>query len=106
MTPLTISDIFFIIVIFQLLFIGLFLFIHEKGRRVSNYLLGSFFLSIALNLLDSFLVIKKFYVGHPIRVGWGICFPVLYGPLLYLYTQSILYRNFSLTGRKWLHFLP
>jgi AraC-like DNA-binding protein len=103
---LSISDIFFIIVIFQLLFISLFLFTHPKGKRISHWILGSFFLSISLNLLDSFLVLRGSYRGHPAWAGWGICFPVLYGPLLYLYTQSILLRNFLLKGTRWLHFLP
>src|SRR6516162_713376 len=100
------SDIFFVLVIFQLFFISFFLFSHKKGRRLSNGLLGFFFLSIGLNLLDSFMVLKKAWTVSPLLVGWGICLPLLFGPLLYLYAQSILYKDFELKGRKWIHFLP
>ncbi|MFI5155797.1 MAG: helix-turn-helix domain-containing protein [Chitinophagales bacterium] len=100
------SEILFVLVIIQLFFICFFLFSHNKGRRTSNLLLGFFFLSISLNLLDSFLVLKKVWLTNPNLVGWGICMPLLFGPLLFLYTESILYKDFRLYGRKWLHFLP
>ena len=100
------SDIFFALVIFQLLFLSLFLISNKKGKRLSNLLLGFFFLSIGLNLLDSFLVLKKAWTFSPLLVGWGICLPLLFGPLLYLYAQSILFKDFELKGKKWLHLLP
>ena len=43
----SLSDTFFVIVIFQLLFTSVFLFTHQKGRRISNTLLGAFFLFLA-----------------------------------------------------------
>lgn len=100
------SDIFFVVLIFQLLFISLFLFIHKKGKRIGNRLLGFFFLSICLNLVDNFLMLKKVYFSYPALATWGGCLPLLFGPLLYLYSQSVLYKDFSLSGRKWLHFVP
>lgn len=69
-------------------------------------LLATFFLSISLNLADSFLVLKKAYLPNPSLVGWGICMPLLFGPLLYLYTESILYKDFKFSKNKWVHFLP
>ncbi|MFI5152333.1 MAG: helix-turn-helix domain-containing protein [Chitinophagales bacterium] len=101
-----ISDIFFILVIFQLLFISFFLFTYNKGKKISNILLGSFFLSICLNLIDVFLMMKKVYFSNPSLAGWGNCLPLLFGPLLYLYTQAVLIENFRFNTRKWLHFLP
>src|SRR5580765_7767478 len=102
----SLPDILFIIVIFQLLFIAVFLFTHEKGKRISNIILAVFFLSISLNLADSFLVLKKVYLNNPALVGWSICMPLLFGPLLYLYTQSVLYKDFKFSKRKWIHLLP
>jgi len=102
----TVADIFFIIVIFQLFFTGIFLFTHSKGKKVSNRLLGAFFISVCLNLTDNFLFLRKVYLLHPLWVSWGICLPLLFGPLLYLYTRSILFRDFSISGKIWLHFLP
>jgi AraC-like DNA-binding protein len=102
----SLSDILFIIVIFQLLFTAFFLFTHKKAGRISNGLLGALFLAICLNLADNFLLIKRFYFSYPSLALWSVWMLLLFGPLLYLYTQSILFRDFSLSGRKWLHFLP
>ncbi len=100
------ADILFVIVIFQLLFTSLFLFTHRGGRRSSNGLLGTFFLVIGLNLMDNLLLIKGVYTAHPGFAIWSVWLLLLFGPLLYLYTQSILYRDFRLSLRKCLHFLP
>lgn len=102
----SIAAIFFIIVIFQLLLISIFLFTHDKGSRLSNGLLGAFFLSICLNLSDSFLVLQKVHEYNPNLIGWGSCIPLLFGPLLFLYTQSVLYKNFSFRLDRWKHFIP
>jgi AraC-like DNA-binding protein len=102
----SLSDTFFVIVIFQLLFTSVFLFTHQKGRRISNTLLGAFFLAICLNLADNLLLIKGVYSNQPSLALWSIWLLLLFGPLLYLYTQSVLYRDFSLSLVKWGHFLP
>lgn len=102
----SLPDVLFCIVIFQLLFTGSYLFIHPGNKRLSNLILGTFFLSIGLNLGDNFLVIKRVWLSDPYYVSWGICLPLLFGPLLYLYTQSVLYRTFTLSRKKWVHFLP
>jgi AraC-like DNA-binding protein len=99
-------DIFSVIVIFQLLFTSVFLFLRDKGKVISNVLLGAFFLSISLNLADRFLIIKNSYLPGPGFVMWGTCLPFLFGPLLYLYSESVLYKNFSMSRKKWVHFLP
>jgi AraC-like DNA-binding protein len=102
----SLPDILFVIVIFQLLFTSAFLFMHRGGRLVSNGLLGAFFLVIGLNLLDNLLLIKGVYAGHAGFGLWSVWLLLLFGPLLYLYTQSVLYRDFRLTARKGWHFLP
>lgn len=102
----SIAAIFFIIVIFQLLLISIFLFTHDKGKRLSNAILAAFFLSICLNLVDSFLVLQRVHEYNPNLVGWGSCLPLLFGPLLFLYTQSVLYKDFSMSLPRWRHFVP
>jgi AraC-like DNA-binding protein len=99
-------DILFVIVIFQLLFTSAFLFANRRGKAVSNGLLGIFFLVIGLNLLDNLLLIKGVYAGHEGFGLWSIWLLLLFGPLLYLYTQSVLYKDFRFTVRKGWHFLP
>jgi AraC-like DNA-binding protein len=100
------SNILFILIIFQLFFLSLFLLTHEKGKRVSNILLGSFFLSICLNLLDFFFLQIGYYSSNVELAGWGTCIPLLFGPLIYLYTKSIVYKDFSFRLKTSLHFLP
>ncbi len=100
------SDILFLLVLFLALFIAVFLYTSNKGKRTGNILLGSFFLAIALNLADSFLVLKKVYTGHPALGLWGSNLLLLCGPFLFFYTQSVIYKDFHLGGKKWQHFLP
>lgn len=103
---LSVTDILIIVVIFQLLFISFFLFTYDKGKRISLYLLGTFFLSFCLNLIDGFLLLNGVYFEYPSFALWASCMPLLYGPLLYLYGRSVLYSDFSLRSKTFLHFLP
>lgn len=100
------SDILFLLVLFLLLFISVFLFTSDKGKRISNILIGLFFLTICLNLIDSFLLIKQVYFQYPSWAGWGSCLLLLCGPLIYFYTQSVLFKDFHFTKKRALHFLP
>lgn len=103
---LTVTDILIIIVIFQLLFISFFLFTYDKGKRISLWLLGAFFLSFCLNLIDGFLLLSGVYFDYPSFALWASSMPLLYGPLLYLYARSVLYSDFAMRLLGFLHFLP
>ncbi|HXB31454.1 MAG TPA: helix-turn-helix domain-containing protein [Puia sp.] len=100
------TDILFILIIFQLLFLSLFLLTRKNGKPVSNILLGSFFLAICINLLDVFLLQQGFYSSNPQFAGLGSCLPLLFGPLIYFYTKSVVYKNFSPSSKNIYHFLP
>src|ERR1700679_2300854 len=100
---LDLTSILFVLIIFQLLFLSTFLFTQQKGKRISNWLLATFFLSIALNLLDVFLLMNRAYSSCPALAGWGSCIPLVFGPLLYLYTRSVLEKK---SGFSWVHFVP
>src|SRR2546423_5374579 len=100
------SSILLALIIFQLLFLSSFLFTQEKGRKVSNILLGLFFLSISLNLLDVFFFRIGAYSSCPWLAGWGSCLPLLFGPFIYFYTESVLNKDFTITFKSWKYFLP
>jgi len=100
------TEVLILLVIFQLLFISFFLFSHQKGKRVSNRLLGVFFLSLCLNLVDSIFLLKRVYHAYPSWALWGSSMPLLYGPLMFLYVQSVVYKDFKLNSRRWMHFIP
>jgi len=72
----TATGILFSLLIFQLFFLSFFLFTQEKGRKVSHGLLGLFFLLMALNLLDVFLLMTGVYFPHPALAG---CSPIRVG---------------------------
>jgi hypothetical protein len=80
------SDILFILVLFLLQLIAVFLSTSDKGKRISNMLIGAFFLSLCLNLMDSFLLLKGFYFQYPAIALWGSALLLLCGPFIYLYT--------------------
>lgn len=103
---ISLSDILFVLVIFQMLFLSFFLFTQQKGKRISNTLLGCFFLSGSLNLLDVFLLMTGAYSANPYLAGWGSCLPLLFGPFIYFYTKSVLDKDFSFTFKNWKHFVP
>ncbi len=103
---ISLSNILFVLIIFQLFFLSLFILTQKKGKRVSHILLALFFLSICFNLLDVFLFETGVYLLMPQITGWGTCLPLLFGPLIYFYTKSVIFRNFSFTAKTWFHFLP
>ncbi len=102
---LSLTNILFVLMIFQLLFLSLFLFTQEKGKRISNILLGLFFLSISLNLLDYYLFNQDAYKRIPWLAGWGSCLPLLFGPFIYLYTRTVLFKDFFPDKKSRKHFL-
>ena len=103
---MNLTNLLFALIIFQLLFLSLFLFTRENGRRISNILLGSFFLTISLNLLDVFLLYMGTYSSIPQLAGWGSCLPLLFGPLIFFYTRSVLFKDSPVNKKSWLHLLP
>jgi hypothetical protein len=89
-------DILSIIVVFQLLFIAFFVFTHTKGKKISNVLLGSFFLSLGLNLGDGMLISSGAYQNFLQLAFIGNNFGFVFGPLLYFYTRSVIYKDYRL----------
>jgi AraC-like DNA-binding protein len=100
------TSILFALLIFQLLFLSIFLFTRTQGKRISNVLLGLFFLFIFLNLLDLFFLQLGIYAHFPQLAGWGSCLPLVFGPFIFLYTRSVVYQEFRISRKELLHFLP
>src|SRR5258706_15051931 len=103
---LRLTNVFFVISIFQLLLISIFLLTHDNGKKLSNLLLGSFFLSIALTLIGTFLQFNHVYNSHPSLAFWGSCLPLTFVPLLYLYVQSLFFSVFAFNWKKFRHSIP
>lgn len=103
---MTLRDILSAIVVFQLLLLAVFLFTHKKGKRISNLLLGGFFLSLCLNFTDGVLIFNNAYHDFPELAFIGNNFSLLFGPLLYLYTRSVIYQDFQLRSAVLWHAVP
>lgn len=89
----------------QAFLLATFLFL--KKRNVY----ANIILSILLTLLGVSCLLYAFnqveiYLKYPhlIRIGWGL--PLLFGPLLYFYTQSILNPVFKLSRKNLVHAYP
>jgi len=94
------------LILFQLALMALFLFTTKKGKTISNRLLGCFFLLLLLNIADGVLAFAGFYTTYPQLAHLEDGFVFLLGPILYFYTQSMVYKYFRLTKKHWLHFIP
>lgn len=89
-----------------MLFLFVFLVLHRKGKRLSNILLGSFFLAVCLNFIDGILIFHNAFDEHPGLAFIGNNFSLLFGPLLYLYTKSVIYKDFRISANDLLHGIP
>jgi len=94
------------LITFQLLFVGIFLITHKKGNRRNNILLGTLFILIAWNIggltLQMNGVVLKWEFLQMIDDG----FFLLYGPIIYFYTQGVIFKDYKLSGRHLLHLMP
>ncbi|RKN82565.1 helix-turn-helix domain-containing protein [Ulvibacterium marinum] len=102
---LNLNAILLLLVAFQLFFIAVFSLTNRKGKRISNLLLGTFFLILAINVTDILLQIHNVWSFFPPFLLLDDSFLLLFGPLIYLYTLSIVDQSFTL-AKKWVHFVP
>ncbi|MEM7371892.1 MAG: helix-turn-helix domain-containing protein [Bacteroidota bacterium] len=95
-----------ILILFVLGMLSLFLITHPRGNRKSNTLLGILLLSWSLMLLDSLAIISGWTVSHTRLAFWTNQLFLVIGPLLYLYTRSVLHPHFRLRAVDLWHLLP
>jgi len=92
-----------LIIIFQSTLFGIVLLTHKGKKRVSNCLLASFLLLLAIQF--GLILLRNVYVIARLYDIMNV-FGLLYGPLLYLYSASLIYRNFIFKPKFLLHFVP
>ena len=94
-----------LLVAFQLAFTALFLFTNSRGKTLSNYLLGSVFLLLAFNMATVLMNLLGVQLGMWIEIPKSATL-FLIGPLFYLYTSSVLYKDFKLRKSYLWHSVP
>ena len=100
--------IIYFVELFLFLLFSAFLFTHRKGNIFSNRIFAGFLISKAFINVGVLCYYNQYsvYSSHP----WlYIVFPSFYflvAPLLYLYTQSVLYRDFRIKPTHLIHATP
>ena len=89
---------------FQALILTVFLF-KKKTNSKANLVLTFLVLSLGVSCILYSFNNLEFYLKFPhlIRVDWGI--PLLFGPLIYLYTSLLIDRK-QQNEKYYIHFLP
>ena len=98
--------ILFIILCFQFLFTSLFLFQNKKGKRLSNGLLALVFIMISMAVVDLYLVVFRVEFKFPQLLFVVDTFMFAYGPLLFFFTRSVIFKNYRLQNKSIVHFIP
>lgn len=106
MTP---GDVFLVIVsglgVIHGLFLAIFLLSFPKGNQVSNKILSLLLLVLSFRVGKSvFLEFTPNLDSKIIFIGLGTLMAI--GPLYYLFNRSITNKQFRLSTRSWLHFIP
>lgn len=98
--------ILFSILCFQLFFVAVFLIQSKKGKTLSNKLLSVVFLMLLIAVINFYLIIFEQGKSFPKLLFLDDTFMLAYGPLLYLFTQSVIFKDYSLGRKQLLHLLP
>ena len=103
---LTLVDVFLATSIIQALGLALFLLLPETFRLTSNRLLAASLITFAAGLGEFFLYSTGLALEHPNLAYLGTLVGLLQAGLLYVYAQSLMYRDFRLLPQHALHTLP
>ncbi len=98
--------ILFSVLCFQFLFVSLFLFQNKKGKPISNKLLALVFLMLSLAVINFYILVFDVQVSIPQILFLDDTFMLAYGPVLYIFTQSVIYKNYNFKRKDLIHFLP
>lgn len=83
-----------------------FLIVNKKKRQISDILLSAFVLIISLLLLNHYIDTLGILMKYPHLRFISIIIPLLYGPLLFMYSENILLKEQKFKKSYYLHFLP
>lgn len=101
---INIVDLVPIIIIFQSILFALVLISDRGSKKISNRYLSLFLLVLALQFTS--ILIES--LGYKLSfISLSICiYGFAYGPLLYFYSHSLMYKSFLFKKEQLFHFLP
>lgn len=97
-----------LIIAFQLFFMCFFLLApgRDQGNKIRHSYLGVLFLLLGINMLDLFMQ-QQAFPWFPRQLSLlDDTFLLLYGPLLFLYVNSVVSKSFNIGKKETLYFLP
>ncbi|MCP4459673.1 MAG: AraC family transcriptional regulator [Cytophagales bacterium] len=95
----------FVLGVVQAFFIE-FILLNKKNKNLSDRILAVWMFIIGLHLFLFYLHYAEFIVNYPHLLGLGLPFPLLHGPLLLLYVNSLIDPQKRFYKRNYLHFIP
>ena len=101
---ITLLKILFYILCFQFLFVSLFLYQNKNEKTLSNKLLATVFLMVSIVVINLYIIVFNVKVHVPQLLFLDDTFMFAYGPLLYLFTQSVLFKNYRLQKEEYRSF--
>ncbi len=99
-------EILFIVLGFQLVFVAFFLLQSNKGKPLSNKILAIIFLMLSVAVINIYRMLFKISSVVPELNFIDDTFMLAYGPLFYLFTQSVVFKRYKLSKIIILHFVP
>jgi len=91
------------------IFISLFQFVlllNKKTKSLPDKILAVWMIVISVHLTSYYLYYLGYWDKYPHLVGTTVPFPLLYGPILYLYTLYSLKNDTQIIKKDFLHFTP
>lgn len=83
-----------------------FLLFMKKNKSLSDKILAFWMLFIGIHLLSYYIYLQGYWEEYPHLIGITVPFPLLHGPMLYLYTLVSLRKDKRLRKTDYIHFAP
>jgi AraC-like DNA-binding protein len=97
------TDVIYAFAALQFFLLVVFFFFYKQWSKSSQLLLAAFLLVKTFSIINHLIIDFDKFFTFPLPL---FDFFLLYGPLLYFYTKSIVFRDFSFKKYYFLHFLP
>lgn len=99
-----ITQVILILISFQSLVFILFLLTDKGPKKLSNRLLAAFLFLLGLQM--AIIMLVPWLEDPGFMESWGCIFGFNYGPIIFFYTSSLIYRDFKFKAQFLLHFMP
>jgi len=78
----------------------------KKANHTANVVLAAAILALSLDIFHSVYIIFEYYLGNAHFVGITFAFPLLYGPIFYIYAKLICSNSTIKFDKIYFHFIP